>query len=341
MSGYTGYIASSGYDLSLIFQGGTTNIITGFKLANGDDIATIFSGYSTVYAPSTGLISVEGKDVSTYFNGIIFTPIIFTPLTIEGCCLWMDANDSSKISPAPTNNSDIDSWTDKSINAYVFSSPTTSTAKPKFASSSQNSKSTIAFASASLQYFLGDPNSKSFALNTSSYALFTVFKKSSGTYASMYNKSLYGAVSNRIILIIDNNKLNCGFAHNNSTGKIPNTTNIITTYQIVSVIINRYAGVDNSYVNGTIAGNYTYTSDSTTDFLTSAYDTLIGAYNDTGTGTPRGGYYLNGNICEIISYKNTYDMTEATRQKVEGYLAYKWNLQTVLPTSHPYKVSYP
>ena len=42
MSGYTGYIASSGYDLSLIFQGGTTNITTGFKLANGDDIATIF-----------------------------------------------------------------------------------------------------------------------------------------------------------------------------------------------------------------------------------------------------------------------------------------------------------
>ena len=47
MSGYTGYIASSGYDLSLIFQGGTTNITTGFKLANGNDIATIFSAYST------------------------------------------------------------------------------------------------------------------------------------------------------------------------------------------------------------------------------------------------------------------------------------------------------
>ena len=339
MSGYTGYTASSGYDLSLIFQGGTTNIITGFKLANGDDIATIFSGYSagSTPAPSTGLISVGGGDICTLFNSIV----VFTPLTIEGCCLWMDANDSSKISPAPTNGSTIDSWTDKSINAYVFSSTTTSTAKPKFASSSQNGKSTIAFASASLQYFIGDPASKNFTLNTSSYALFTVFKKTSGSYASMYNKSLYGAISNRIILVIDNNRLNCGFAHDNSTGKIPFSINNDTTYQIISVIINRTTGLDTSYVNGTSTGTYTYTSDSTTNFLASTYDTLIGAYNDTGTGTPRAGFYLNGNICEIISYKNTYDMSVLNRQKIEGYLAYKWNLQSVLPTLHPYRNSYP
>ena len=34
-------------------------------------------------------------------------------------------------------------------------------------------------------------------------------------------------------------------------------------------------------------------------------------------------------------------MTDATRQKVEGYLAYRWGLQSVLPTSHPYKSSSP
>jgi len=336
MSGYSGYTASSGYDLSLIFQGGTTNIITGFKLANGDDISTIFAAYSTAYAPSTGLISVGGVDISTYFNRIIFSP-----LTIAGCCLWMDANDSSKISPA-TNNSTINSWTDKSPNAYVFTSPTTTTAKPKFISNSQNSKSTIAFSSANSQYFVGDANSKIFALNTSSYALFTVFKKISGTNASMYSKSAFNALTNRILLVIDNNKLNCGFTHDASTGKIPLTNNTSTEYQIISVIINRAQGIDTSYVNGTSAGTYTYTSDSTTDFTASGYDTLIGAYNSsTGTGTPQTAYYLNGNICEIISYKNTYDMTVQTREKIEGYLAYRWNLQSVLPSLHPYKNSYP
>jgi hypothetical protein len=336
MSGYTGYIASSGYDLSLIFQGGTTNIITGFKLANGDDISTIFSAYSTAYAPSTGLISVGGVDISTYFNRIIFSP-----LTIAGCCLWMDANDSSKISPAPTNNSTINTWTDKSPNAYVFSSPTT--AKPKFILNSQNSKSTILFASASLQYFFGNTNTNSFALNTSSYALFAVFKKTgTNTNASMYSKSAFNASTNRILLVIANNKLNCGFTHDASTGKIPLTNNTSTEYQIISVIINRAQGIDTSYVNGTSAGTYTYTSDSTTDFTASAYDTLIGAYNSsTGTGTPQSAYYLNGNICEIISYKNTYDMTVQTREKIEGYLAYRWNLQSVLPSLHTYKNSYP
>lgn len=331
MLGYTGYITSSGYDLSLIFQGGTGVTATGFFLENGRDINTIFKALTANQGFKTGLIYSAGLDLNTLFNAI--TPI---PLAIQGCCLWMDSNDTSKISPAPSNNSTINTWTDKSTNAYVFTSPSTSTAKPTFISNSQNGKSTIKFASATLQYFIGNTASKNFALNTSSYALFAVFQKTSGTNGSIYNKSLFGAALNRILLTIDPN-LNCGFSHDNASGKISNTTNTITTYQIVSVIINRYAGLDKSYVNGLVAGTYSYTPNSTTNFGASTYDTLIGAYNNsTGTGTPQADYYLNGNICEIISYKNTYDMTDATRQTVEGYLAYRWGLQSLLPLSHPY-----
>ena len=336
MSGYTGYIASSGYDLSLIFQGGTTNITTGFKLANGDDIATIFSAFSIGSTPasSTGLISVGGGDISTLFNWIS----AFLPLDIGGCCLWMDANDSSTISPAPTNNSTINAWTDKSPNAYVFNSPITTTAKPKFASSSQNGKSTIAFASGSLQYFVGDNPSKSFALNTSSYALFAVYQRTNAS-AGIYNKSILAGVANRMLLAHSSGNLVCGFSHNNAPSKISDTANAITTYQIVSFTINRNAGLDTSYVNGTTAGTYSYTSDSSTNFLATAYDTLIGAYNSSSGTGPDSTFYLTGNICEIISYKNAGDMTNDTRQKLEGYLAYKWGLQSLLPSLHPYKNS--
>jgi len=334
MSGYTGYIASSGYDLSLIFQGGTTNITTGFKLANGNDIATIFSAYSTgAQAPSTGLISVGGGDISTLFNWIAFSP-----LSIQGCCLWMDANDSSKISPA-TNNSAITSWTDKSPNAYVFSSPSTTTARPKFITNSQNGKSTIAFVSTSSQYFIGNGASKNFALNTSSYALFAVFQATTQS-GGIYNKSLFGGVANRILLLKSNNVLNCSYTHT-PTGLLPNTTNAITTYQMVSLIVNRYAGLDETYVNGTQMTTYLYTPDSSTDFTASTYETLIGAYNDSSGGANPPQAYLNGNICEIISYKNAYDMTGSTRQKIEGYLAWKWNLQSQLPSSHNYFNSSP
>jgi hypothetical protein len=46
---------------------------------------------------------------------------------------------------------------------------------------------------------------------------------------------------------------------------------------------------------------------------------------------------LLGNIAEVVSFANPYDMTIDTRQQIEGYFAKKWGLQSVLPSGHPYK----
>jgi hypothetical protein len=46
-----------------------------------------------------------------------------------------------------------------------------------------------------------------------------------------------------------------------------------------------------------------------------------------------------GNIHEIVSYETL--LTADERQKVEGYLAYKWGLQSILPPTHPYKNTRP
>jgi len=75
---------------------------------------------------------------------------------------------------------------------------------------------------------------------------------------------------------------------------------------------------------------------------------FIGAYNSsTGVGaiTSPFSYFLNGNVAEIVSYSNAYDMTNTTRQRIEGYLAWKWGIQsnTVhnLPSGHSYYNSAP
>ena len=60
--------------------------------------------------------------------------------------------------------------------------------------------------------------------------------------------------------------------------------------------------------------------------------------------TPTGGFNIggghsgsnpmDGKYCELVVI--TGAMTEANRQKVEGYLAWKWGLQANLPSTHPY-----
>ncbi len=48
---------------------------------------------------------------------------------------------------------------------------------------------------------------------------------------------------------------------------------------------------------------------------------------------------LNGDMCEVIVLKQEPDII--TRQKMEGYLAWKWGLQGSLPVGHPFKLVCP
>lgn len=48
--------------------------------------------------------------------------------------------------------------------------------------------------------------------------------------------------------------------------------------------------------------------------------------------------YMTGNIAEIIYYGST-NLSTVQRQRVEGYLAWKWGLQASLPTSHPFALA--
>ena len=48
---------------------------------------------------------------------------------------------------------------------------------------------------------------------------------------------------------------------------------------------------------------------------------------------------MTGNVFEVVQYNS--DLGQTARQKVEGYLAWKWGLQASLPAGHPYKSAGP
>lgn len=87
------------------------------------------------------------------------------------------------------------------------------------------------------------------------------------------------------------------------------------------------------FLNGSAGG----TSIPTTVFNNTTL--LNGTINVTGTTTLQisssfNGRYLTGFIQEVLIYSTTPSTTQ--REQVESYLAWKWNLQRNLPTTHPY-----
>jgi hypothetical protein len=335
MSDLTGYLLSNGTDLSFVFQSGNCTTNSGFILSSGNDLSTIFSALTVNHGYKTGFIYSGMNDLSTLFNAK--TPI---PLNITGCSLWMDASDISKMTL--TNSTSVNNWTDKSTNGYVFTSGVN---KPTLVTNNQNGKSIISF-NGSSNFFVGDTNSRNFTMGTNCYALFVVFKRNDTSNAGIYNKSMYGLATNRYYCFVDStSKFNVGFVHN-SGGVIGSISDSIiinnTSYQIVSMTVNRQTEKkDTLYVNGTSAASYSYPSGDTYDYPPSTYNMYIGSTGNSNGTSVQAGYYLNGNIAEIISYTNPYDMSNSTRQVIEGYLSWKWGIQNVLPISHQYYSSSP
>jgi hypothetical protein len=64
------------------------------------------------------------------------------------------------------------------------------------------------------------------------------------------------------------------------------------------------------------------------------YDAVVGVYYIGGFLT-NVTYKLIGNIGEVLVFDTI--LTDSERQKIEGYLAWKWGLQANLPNSHPFK----
>jgi hypothetical protein len=59
-------------------------------------------------------------------------------------------------------------------------------------------------------------------------------------------------------------------------------------------------------------------------------------FSDTGGGGDR---FLMGKVAEILIFNAV--LSQSDREKVEGYLAHRWGIESVLDAGHPYKSSAP
>jgi hypothetical protein len=230
------------------------------------------------------------------FTGTAFYTV-FSPLSIPGCALWLDASDSSTV----TGSSPITGWTDKSGNNQSV----TINSGPEYGTTQQHGKKTMYFSgnsiTTSIPTAVGTGDFTLIAVwNPYSVGLFTVLSLGTSQSSSQslgYNGSLFNFYQ---------------FGSYES--------HYVTSPKWAVQIGTRIASVKKVYVTGTGA------TPSTSDTFDEQDTTVVIGNGDT--------FSITGEVAEILIYTGT--MSDSNRQQLESYLAQKWGLTADLPAGHPF-----
>lgn len=243
----------------------------------------------------------------------------FLPYQISGCALWLDGADISALGLSGAN---VIQWNDKSGNRRNATIQAGSTGNPTLVAPSLNGNQSLYFSGT--QALTG-----SLPLNTNTATFIGVTNFTGG--------NIYG----RVITIgngtiYDGTDLNAALPIIREDSAIASYRNNVR-YTLTSITpgtpflaVSLYTGASNiMYLNGGTGSGSAFSFTLNTGSYTVACDNSNAGYMG----------YMTGNIGELLVYSNA--LTTSQRQQVEGYLAWKWGLQTLLPVIHPYKIGPP
>ena len=310
----------------------TTGSLTGsFTVSNNLATATItMSADQLTEGAETATLTLNSVAASNFV--VVNDTSIFTPATISGLQLWLDAADSSTLFDATaggnlvtTDGAAVARWQDKSGNNRHATQSTTN-ARPLLKTSIKNGRNGLRFDGSNDFLTCGDVCD----LETNSAYIFIVAKNSNSGNCSYINKSSARTLAGRWWL--NRFQPEGGLQAGSDVGTIirvptifdPNASN----YRILSNRINRASGTNASStslaINNTtpVTLNFTDpgTNSNTVDHL------LIGAYGSSlgGSSTPLAGLYLNGDVCETAVYIRSTPLTNAEISSILTYLNTKW-----------------
>ncbi|NBY40133.1 MAG: hypothetical protein EBQ66_04350, partial [Flavobacteriia bacterium] len=243
---------------------------------------------------------------------------IFTPSSISGCLLWFDAQDPFNNLSIPSNGSTITTWYDKSganRNAVASTGIT-------YNISGLNSKPALTFANT--QSLFG-----SVPITGNTMTIFAICALSSSSQ-----------LAGRIISLASpntddwSNNSYMNFGRDTQKSILPTRNNIVTYLQTAPpnystpYLFECWYDGSYQYATAQLGASTAITSSATSgNFNISAFS--IG----TDIKSQYNGWF-GGFMSEIIVYNTC--LTTDQRQQVEGYLSWKWGLQSNLPTTHPY-----
>lgn len=281
------------------------------QIISKDRVAPRYDGYFPLYRgtslPPNALLS----------NKFIIPPSPplpeFSPLNITGLVGWFDATDASTITFS--SGSSVSLLSDKSGNGFNVSQGTVGQ-QPVLVSNIIGSNPVLRFTQASS----------------------TVLTNASALAASLGS----GPIS--LILVERNMTAPSGNPGPFGFNAGPNFGNV---FQYNAGYLGGFQPFATSaFTSATGRFDY-YNRTNTGSGAIGSINGTLESVNDNATGTYSGAFFigrgpngfLSGDIGEIIIYNSNLTTTE--RQKVEGYVAWKWGLTGNLPVSHPYKLVKP
>ena len=306
----------------------STNLITTSSLILLDNhISTNYMNVSTSLTSTNFLYYnnciIAGTRVGYSSKLNTYSINLFKPTFLNGLVAWFDGSDITTLFqntagtiPVTATGQYVNFWKDKSPlsnNAITtINIPYNNPAIVTF--NSQNSNSVLTF-NGSNGY---DMINSSYIPNNQNYA----------TYFYVCNSTTN--VGEETVMFTNAYGVGYGRRHHIQSGGFRadlvnsyytnDTTSFLNTYNMATVILN-------SFENGWINGNAFNGINNIQIFLNTPQGSASIGYLPS--------YPLLGNIGEIIIFN--YDLPTQFRQQIEGYLAWKWGLQTKLPSNHLYR----
>ena len=323
---YATYLSGSGTD-TLLFR--NTLSATDFDL---DGIIT----QQNIDINSGAISDGAGNSSSLTTGSIDTTSVYISPNAFN---VWLDAFDSSTLwqnsdcsagaSPvAATSNSDpVGCWENKSGVANHFVQ-TTSGKEPTVATNALNSQPVLNFdGSDDLLKASGV-----FSGAETSASVIMLFRDTGSTisFTSPFYFNTVGAPNGGGFgLTADAGPTNYFLWVENWWLNMVGTSIVnVSSYSILSGVWN--SGTMELWINGVSKGTTAYAS----AMGSKASEARIGAFDDGANGGN-----MTGDIAEFFTLDTGLSTTD--REKMEGYLACKWGVQSVLPGGHTYKSSCP
>ena len=301
--------------------------------------ANVYNGTRTVLTMTTGTLTFQSAtNIGAWVAGgtvagsVTFVhPYRLNALLPSGsniyspaASLWLDAADASTFSGSGT---DAVQWNDKSGNNRHATNNGGSggsvASNITYVTNSQNGLAGVQIVNSASTNGLITPST--FPMYTAQQVSFFVVARVTGTSNGGFISNANSFALWNVNIGATNVTSSVGTNGNIFTALTPSpAVNVIGTTFIVSLTVTptSYArGFQTLYINGTSRATGTGTIPTTTPFNASL---ILSRDSNTSTVT----YY------ELIAFANA--VSDIERQQIEGYLAWKWGIQTSLPTTHPY-----